>query len=97
MSYLASPSSLLDASLNKSKLILLSVKTFLKLKLESIWRFGLDPGHESQMIMSWDLTEVDGGTKVTVTAENVPESISEQDHAAGLASSLEKLALFLNA
>lgn len=55
-----------------------------------------DPGHVSPMIMSWDLIPVDGGTRISVIAENVPESVSEHDHAAGLASSLEKLALYLN-
>lgn len=55
-----------------------------------------DPGHVIPMVMSWDLIPVDGGIRVRVTAENVPEMVSEQDHAAGLASSLEKLALYLN-
>ena len=48
------------------------------------------------MIMGRDLIPVDGGTRVSVTAENVPESVSEQDHAVGLASSLEKLPLYIN-
>jgi hypothetical protein len=35
------------------------------------------------------------GTTVTITADNVPHGISKSDHDAGLRSSLEKLAAFV--
>ena len=44
------------------------------------------------MTMTWRVSPVDGGTRVEVTAENVPDGISAEDHAAGLDSSLAKLA-----
>lgn len=47
------------------------------------------------MIVSWSFERVGEGTKVTVTAENVPFGISAEDHAAGLASSLQNLAGFV--
>jgi uncharacterized protein YndB with AHSA1/START domain len=54
-----------------------------------------DPAFAGEMIMTWSLDLAPGGTIVTVTAENVPPGISAEDHAAGLASSLENLAHFL--
>lgn len=48
-----------------------------------------------EMIMTWSLEPAGEGTKVTVTAENVPAGISAEDHAAGLASSLENLDRFV--
>lgn len=47
------------------------------------------------MTMTWELTEVAGGTRVDITADDVPDGISEEDHAAGLASSLANLAGYL--
>jgi hypothetical protein len=38
---------------------------------------------------------VEGGTRVDFVAENVPDGISAEDHAAGLAASLVNLAQFL--
>ena len=38
---------------------------------------------------------VDAGTRVNIVAEDVPDGISAEDHAAGLASSLAKLAAYL--
>jgi uncharacterized protein YndB with AHSA1/START domain len=48
-----------------------------------------------EMIITWSLEATGEGTKVIVTAENVPSGISAEDHAAGLASSLENLARFV--
>jgi hypothetical protein len=42
--------------------------------------------------MTWEITTVDGGTRVDITADDVPDGISAEDHAAGLASSLANLA-----
>ena len=51
-----------------------------------------DPAFAGTMTMTWEVTAVDGGTRVDITAANVPDGISEQDHATGLASSLSNLA-----
>jgi uncharacterized protein YndB with AHSA1/START domain len=51
-----------------------------------------DPGFAGTMIMTWEVTGADGGTRVDVTAADVPDGISAADHAAGLASSLANLA-----
>ena len=51
-----------------------------------------DPDYESTMIMNWVVTAIDGGTLVEITAENVPDAVSAEEHAAGMNSSLEKLA-----
>jgi uncharacterized protein YndB with AHSA1/START domain len=47
------------------------------------------------MTMTWELTAVDGGTRVDITARNVPDAVSAEDHAAGMASSLANLADYL--
>lgn len=54
-----------------------------------------DPAYGGTMTMTWEVTPVQGGTRVDITAENVPEGISEEDHAAGLSSSLANLADYL--
>ncbi len=51
-----------------------------------------DPAYAGTMIMTWEVTAVDGGTRVDITADDVPDGISPDDHAAGLASSLAHLA-----
>ena len=54
-----------------------------------------DPAFAGEMILTWSLEPAPAGTNVAVTAENVPAGISAEDHAAGLASSLENLDRFL--
>lgn len=54
-----------------------------------------DPAFAGEMVMSWSLEPCGSGTQVTVTAENVPPGISAEDHAAGLASSLDNLTRFV--
>jgi uncharacterized protein YndB with AHSA1/START domain len=54
-----------------------------------------DPAFSGTMTMTWDLTPVDRGTRVDITADNVPDAVSVEDHAAGMTSSLEKLAHYL--
>jgi uncharacterized protein YndB with AHSA1/START domain len=44
------------------------------------------------MTMTWAVTAVDEGTRVDVIADDVPDGISAEDHATGLASSLANLA-----
>jgi uncharacterized protein YndB with AHSA1/START domain len=51
-----------------------------------------DPAFAGTMIMTWVVQAVDGGTRVAITADDVPDGISVEDHAAGLASSLDNLA-----
>jgi hypothetical protein len=47
------------------------------------------------MIMTWEISPVDGGARVDITADNVPDDVSAEDHAAGLTSSLANLARYL--
>jgi uncharacterized protein YndB with AHSA1/START domain len=54
-----------------------------------------DPAFAGTMTMTWAVRAVDGGTRVDITAEDVPDGISADDHAAGLASSLENLADYM--
>ena len=54
-----------------------------------------DSAYAGTMIMTWEVTAVDAGTRVDIVAEDVPDGISAEDHAAGLASSLTNLAAYL--
>jgi hypothetical protein len=54
-----------------------------------------DPAYAGTMTMTWELTDVEGGTRVDIVAVDVPDGIAAADHAAGLASSLENLARYL--
>ncbi|ROO50651.1 uncharacterized protein YndB with AHSA1/START domain [Micromonospora sp. Llam0] len=54
-----------------------------------------DPAYAGTMTMIWEVTAVDGGTRVAIRAEDVPAGISAADHAAGLASSLANLATYV--
>lgn len=53
-----------------------------------------DPAFAGTMTVTTTLEPVVGGTRVTVRCDDVPEGISESDHKAGIASSLENLARF---
>jgi hypothetical protein len=54
-----------------------------------------DPSYAGTMTMTWAITAVDTGTRVEIRADDVPDGISAEDHAAGLASSLANLAAYL--
>lgn len=54
-----------------------------------------DPAFGGSMTMTWSLIRVSGGTEVSISCENVPNGISKEDHAIGLASSLKNLAAFV--
>jgi uncharacterized protein YndB with AHSA1/START domain len=54
-----------------------------------------DPAFGGTMTMTWEVTAVDRGTRVDITADGVPDGISAEDHAAGLASSLANLAAYV--
>ncbi|MCA1702072.1 MAG: SRPBCC family protein, partial [Actinobacteria bacterium] len=51
-----------------------------------------DPAYAGTMTMTWEVTAADGGARVDITADDVPDGITAKDHAAGLASSLRNLA-----
>ncbi|WP_326822186.1 SRPBCC domain-containing protein [Streptosporangium sp. NBC_01756] len=54
-----------------------------------------DPAYAGTMTMIWEVTAVEAGTRVEIVAEDVPDGISAEDHAAGLASSLTNLAAYV--
>jgi hypothetical protein len=54
-----------------------------------------DPAFAGTMTMTWAVRAVDGGTRVEITADDVPDGISADDHAAGLTSSLDNLARYV--
>jgi len=54
-----------------------------------------DPGYDDTMYMRWELSDAVGGTLVEITADNVPDAVPVEDHAAGMNSSLQKLAGYL--
>jgi uncharacterized protein YndB with AHSA1/START domain len=54
-----------------------------------------DPAYAGTMTMTWAVTAVDAGTRVDIRADDVPDGISAEDHAAGLTSSLTNLAAHL--
>jgi hypothetical protein len=45
--------------------------------------------------MTWAVGPVERGTRVDITADDVPDGIAADDHAAGLTSSLDNLAAFV--
>jgi uncharacterized protein YndB with AHSA1/START domain len=54
-----------------------------------------DPAYAGTMTMTWEVTAAGAGTRVDIVAEDVPDGISAEDHAAGLASSLTNFATYL--
>lgn len=54
-----------------------------------------DQSFAGTMTMTWTITAIDGGSRVEISAADVPPGISAEDHAAGLASSLANLAAHL--
>jgi uncharacterized protein YndB with AHSA1/START domain len=55
-----------------------------------------DPAFAGTMTMTWEVAAKDNGTLVTFTADDVPEGISAEAHAEGMASSLANLAAHLD-
>ena len=60
--------------------------------IQAVDFFSDDPAYAGTMVMNWEVTAVDAGTRVNIVAEDVPDGISAEDHAAGLSSSLANLA-----
>lgn len=56
-----------------------------------------DPDFAGTMTMTWEVEASGGGTRVRITADDVPDGISAEDHAEGLSSSLANLAAYLEA
>ena len=54
-----------------------------------------DAAFSGEMSVTWSFDAAPEGTQVRVTAEKVPSGISQEDHDAGLHSSLENLARFV--
>ena len=54
-----------------------------------------NPAYAGTMTMTWEVTPVEGGTRVDITADRVPDEVSAEDHAAGMTSSLHKLAQYI--
>jgi len=54
-----------------------------------------DPEFAGTMTMTWQVDAAGDGTRVRITAEDVPDGISAKDHAEGLFSSLSNLAIYL--
>jgi uncharacterized protein YndB with AHSA1/START domain len=54
-----------------------------------------DVSFAGEMRMTWKFEALPAGTRVTVTAENVPSGIGKADHEAGLRGSLQNLARFV--
>ncbi len=54
-----------------------------------------DPSFAGTMTMTWSVQAVDGGTRVEIVADDVPDGISADDHAAGMSSSLDNLARYV--
>ena len=54
-----------------------------------------DPAFAEPMTVTTTFTPEDGGTRVTSTLENVSPAITPEDHQAGIASSLAKLARYV--
>jgi uncharacterized protein YndB with AHSA1/START domain len=54
-----------------------------------------DPAYAGTMTMTWAVTAVEAGTRADIVAADVPDGVSAEDHAAGLASSLANLARYV--
>lgn len=54
-----------------------------------------DPAFAGTMTMTWAVRAVDDGTQVEITADDVPDGISAEEHSAGLTSSLSNLARYV--
>jgi uncharacterized protein YndB with AHSA1/START domain len=54
-----------------------------------------DPKLTGEMRLTWKLAPAPEGTTVVITAENVPEGITQADHETGFAATLDNLAAFV--
>lgn len=56
-----------------------------------------DPAYAGVMTMTWQLDPAEGGTRVSVRADDVPSGIAQSDHEEGITSSLANLDAYLTA
>lgn len=54
-----------------------------------------DPAFAGTMTMTWTVDPVESGSRVTITAADVPDGISSADHAAAFASTLAQLGAYV--
>jgi uncharacterized protein YndB with AHSA1/START domain len=54
-----------------------------------------DPAFDGTMTMTWEVAPAEAGTRIEVVAEDVPDGIGAEDHAAGLNASLANLAAYV--
>lgn len=54
-----------------------------------------DPAFSGEMTMAVTLEQVEAGTEVTISFDNIPNGIRPEDNSAGTRSSLEKLARYV--
>src|SRR5439155_4491000 len=54
-----------------------------------------DPEFAGTMTMTWAVAAVEGRTRVDITADDVPDGISPEDHSTGITSSRENLATYI--
>ena len=54
-----------------------------------------DPAYSGELRMTWSFTPVAGGTEVAIVCKNVPAEIRQEDHDAGMRSTLANLAKLL--
>ncbi len=54
-----------------------------------------DPAFSGTMKITTSLAPVPGGTEVAIACENVPDGISPEDHQAGMSSTLDNLAAYV--
>lgn len=54
-----------------------------------------DPAFAGTMTMTWEVSQVEGGTRMEIRADDVPDGITEEAHQAGLTSSLQNLAEYV--
>jgi len=55
-----------------------------------------DPAFAGTMTMTWAVHAVDDGTLIEFIADDVPIGVSAEDHSAGMTSSLQNLASYLD-
>ena len=63
--------------------------------VQAVTFVGDDPSLAGTMMMTWQVTAIDNGTRVDIRADDVPSGISAEDHATGLTSLLANLAAHL--
>lgn len=63
--------------------------------MQSVEFESADAAFSGEMTMTWSFEPESAGTRVTITADNVPAGIGKADHDEGLRSSLENLARYV--